>query len=313
MAWMRPTDAVWVTLPLFALCFAVRRWRRPWLLAALVAGLAAGAAEWVIEAYADYGGLAQRLSDASRIQGGLGWQLAFDDQLRSLGGRTLCRPCIGDAPHPVVTLWWFALPVLAVLGLVVAVRAGRTARTLVPLACATTAAVPYLLLIGYAAPRFLLPAYALLAIPVADALVHLVTAPGRRWRPVVVTVVALGLAGHLAVQFAVLDRTADRSTANRRDWSRSAADLHRLGVRPPCVLTGHYAIPVAFYAGCASAQTGGHDHSTTPARLQRTARSTPVAVLTPAGGRPPAFARSWPAERTGTLQAYVAPFVHRGG
>ncbi|WP_367320061.1 hypothetical protein [Streptomyces sp. HUAS ZL42] len=313
MALMRPGDAVWVVLPLLFLSFAVRRWRRPRLLVALVAGSAAGAAPWVIEAYAGHGGLAQRLSDASRIQGGLGWHLAFDDQVRSLGGRTLCRPCIEAAPHPAVTLWWFVLPVLAVLGLVVAVRAGRTARTLVPLVCATAAAVPYLLLIGYAAPRFLLPAYALLAIPVADALVHLVTASGRGLRPVVVTAVALALTGHLAVQFVVLERTVDRTTVSHRNWSRAAADLHRSGVRPPCVLTGYYAIPVAFYAGCASAQTSGHDVSTTPARLERTARSTPVAVLTPAGARPPAYARSWPAERAGTMQAYVAPFVHRGG
>ncbi|MFF3331097.1 hypothetical protein ACFYWX_16270 [Streptomyces sp. NPDC002888] len=313
MAWMRPMDAVWTVLPLLALTVAVRRSRRPRLLAALLVGLVAGAAQWVVEAQVAYGGLMQRLSDASRIQGGLGWNLAFDDQLRSLGGRSLCRPCVGAMPHPAVTVWWFALPVLAVLGLVLAVRARRTARTLVPLACAVTAAVPYLLLIGYAAPRFLLPAYALLALPVADALVHLVTAARGAWRPVVVTAAVLGLAGHLAVQFAVLEGTVHRTTVAHRDWARTANDLHRLGVRPPCVLTGHEAVPIAFYTGCASRQPRGHDTSITEAGLVRAARATPVAVLTKPGAEPPAFARTWSARQAGELTVYVAPFVLREG
>src|SRR5690349_2077042 len=42
MAWMRPTDAVWATLPLLVLVVCVRRWRRPALLGALVGGLVAG-------------------------------------------------------------------------------------------------------------------------------------------------------------------------------------------------------------------------------------------------------------------------------
>ncbi|KMS66096.1 membrane protein, partial [Streptomyces leeuwenhoekii] len=123
------------------------------------------------------------------------------------------------------------------IGLAVAVRAGRTARTLVPLACAATAALPYLFTIEYAAPRFLQPAYALLAIPVADALWHLVRTPAGRWRPWPAALVAVALAGHLAVQLTVLVHTVDRNTDSRRDWARTAATLHRLGVRPPCLLT----------------------------------------------------------------------------
>ncbi|MFJ8113571.1 hypothetical protein [Streptomyces sp. NPDC096132] len=307
MAWMRPTDAVWATLPLLVLLVGVRRWRRPALLVALVGGLAAGAAEWVIEAYVSYGGLAQRLSDASRIQGGLGWNIAVMDQLRGLSGRTLCRPCTGALPPAVVTLWWFTLPVLAVCAALVAVRARRAATTLVPLACAASAAVPYLFLIGYAAPRFLLPAYALLAVPVAALLVHLVRAPGRIRRPLTVALMTVALAGHLAVQFAVLEHTVRRTTASHREWARTAAGLHRLGVRPPCVLTGHNYVPIAYYAGCSSAATGGHDVNTTAAALHRTARRVPVAALVPPGGAPPSYARSWTPARAGYLLVYMAP------
>ncbi|GAA3494819.1 hypothetical protein GCM10019016_019190 [Streptomyces prasinosporus] len=304
MAWMRPTDAVWVTVPLFVLALAHRHGR---LLLALAGGLVAGGAEWVIEAYAGFGGLAERLAEASRIQGGLGWQIAVDDQLRSLGGRALCRPCTGSMPHPVVTLWWFVLPLLAVLGLIVAIRAGRVLPTLLPLACAATAALPYLFMIGYAAPRFLQPAYALLALPVADALWRLVRTPRGRWRPAVAALVALGLAGHLAVQLTVLVHTVDRNVDSRRDWARTADALHRLGVRPPCLVTGYEAIPIGYYTGCSSGATSGNNENTTVGEILRTADRVPVAALTGPGGAPPRYARPWPVHRIGDLEVRVAP------
>jgi hypothetical protein len=304
MAWMRPTDAVWVTLPLLVLAVTTRR---PRPLAALLAGLAAGSAEWVIEAYVRYGGLFQRLSEGSRIQGGLGWHNAVPDQLRSMNGRMLCRPCTADMPNPVLGLWWFALPLLALLGAVLAVRARRASATLVPLACALSAAFPYLFLIGYAAPRFLLPAYALLALPVADALVRLVSGARDTWRPVAVTLVTIGLAGHLTVQYAVLAHTVDRTRADRVAWSRLAGELHRLGVRPPCLITGDRSIPVAFYAGCHSAAIAGHDRNTTPAGIGRTAERLPTAALVPPGARPPSYARDWTPVRYGEVRVYLAP------
>ncbi|MEU7380419.1 hypothetical protein AB0A91_10510 [Streptomyces sp. NPDC042207] len=304
MALMRPMDAVWAVLPLLVLAL-LERHGKP--LAALLAGLVAGSAEWVIEAFVSYGGLLQRLSDGSAIQGGLGWHFAVADQLRSLGGRALCRPCTGAQPNPAVTAWWYVLPLLALLGLVLAVRARRPPPTLIALACAATAAFPYLFLIGYAAPRFLLPAYVLLALPAADALVHLVGAPNGRRRRLAVSLVALGLAGHLAVQYAVLAHTVHRTTADRRVWSGTAATLHGLGVRPPCLLAGEEAIPIAFYTGCGSASTSGPNTNSTPAAIERAARSLPVAVLTTADGTPPAYARTWPSHRYGDLRLYVAP------
>ncbi|MEV5985481.1 hypothetical protein AB0L85_10705 [Streptomyces sp. NPDC052051] len=308
MAWMRPTDAVWTTLPLFVLLVLVRRWRRPLPFLALAGGLAAGALEWVVEAYVAYGGLARRLSDGSQAQGGLGWHLALLDQMRSLGGRALCRPCAGAMPYPLVTAWWFVLPLLAALAAAMAVgRAGRTSRTLVPLACAATAAIPYLFLIGYAAPRFLLPAYALLAIPVADALLHLVTAPDGRRRRIVSVLVALGLVVHLGVQLTVLHGLVERTTADRHTWSRIAADLHRLGLRSPCLLTGEEAIPIAFYAGCSSAATSGNNTNSTAAAIADTARRVPTAHLGTTTGRRPSYTRGWTAYTVEGVRVLVAP------
>ena len=51
---------------------------------------------------------------------------------------------------------------------------------LLPAACGLCVAAQYLFMIDYAAPRFLLPAYALLAVPAADGLAFLVTGAGPR-------------------------------------------------------------------------------------------------------------------------------------
>nr|WP_153450406.1 hypothetical protein [Streptomyces smaragdinus] len=320
MALMRPMDAVWVCLPLLVAGVTVRRWRYGRLSLALVAGLAAGAAEWVIEAYTGYGGLGRRLHDASLIQGGLSWNVAVDDQLRSLGGRTLCRPCTGGMPDPGVYVWWLVFPVLAAVGLVMAVRARRAVgATALPLACAVAAAFPYLFLIGYAAPRFLQPAYALLAIPVASGLVSLVRAtPRGAWRTTAVTLAAVALAGHLVAQLNVLHQLVDRTTDNHRDWALTAAALNRTGVRPPCVLTGHAAIaphiPIAFDAACSSADIDGHNRNTTAATLAREGRRIPVAVLTTRTTPPPSFARGWRLIHLHReVYAYVGPAVQGFG
>lgn len=119
--------------------------------------------------------------------------------------------------------------------------------------------------------------------------------------------VALGLAGHLAVQYTVLTRTVDRTTASHRDWARTAAELHRLGVRPPCLLTGHLAIPIAFYTGCRSVQTQGHNANTTAAGIAGSAERLPVAALTTPKGEAPEFARTWERHRVAGLLLHVAP------
>lgn len=322
---MRPPDAVWLVVPPAAAALWVRRWRRPALFAVLGAGLLLGCAEWVIEAYADYGGLAERLRLAGRIQGGIGRHFAVDDQIRALDGRSLCRPCDVPWRHKATAGWWFALPFLTAGGIAATARARSRAVAVLPPLVACGLAFPYLFTIDYAAPRFLLPAYALLALPVAECLWWLTgTVPGAvggaapgsvrgHPRPVVTALVAAALVGHLGVQYAVLARAVHNNRVMRRSYDAVAAALHRAGVRPPCVLSGSAAVPLAFYAGCASRDTGGPDASVTPAALVTRARSEPVAVVVAPGGTPPGYARSWASvplpgapQLTG-YRAYVAP------
>lgn len=311
---LRPPDGFWLALPLVGAAFLVRAWRHWAVFAAIASGLAAGGAEWVAESYLRYGGVVSRLQTSGRVEGGISWHLAFADQLRALGGRTLCRPCNVPWSNKVDSLWWLALPVLAAGGVAVARKGRRLPSVLLPALCGVSMAVPYLLLVNYAAPRFLLPTYALLALPVADCLWWLAAGAGRpKLRPVATGLVTLVLAAHLTVQYAVLTNTVTRNVTAHADYGRIAADLRGLGVRRPCLVTGTNAIPIAYYAGCASGSTSGNNSNITVRGITDTAEHRPTAVLVPAGQRPPAYARTWTGHRLPDVQqggpytAYVAP------
>ncbi|HWU11635.1 MAG TPA: hypothetical protein VN520_35690, partial [Streptomyces sp.] len=279
-------DGFWLTLPLALAVVLVPGRRLPGLCAALVGGLVAGCAPWTAEAYARYGGLGTRLHRAGEIQGGLGWNFAVDDHLRSLAGRTLCRPCDIAWESPATAVWWVALPFLTAGGIAAARRAGRGTAAVLATATGVSTAVPYLFLVEYAAPRFLLPAYAMLAVPVAEYVVHLFARPRLTRRPAGCAALTLALAAHLAVQLSVLSQVVRTSHATSTRFTAVAGELNRLGVRPPCVVSGDDAVPVAYYAGCASRQTGGHDASITPEALRALARRVPTAVLAAEDGRP---------------------------
>jgi hypothetical protein len=299
-ALVRPGDALYLAAVLGIAVLAVRRWRRWDLLAAVVIGFAAGAVEWVIEAYVSFGGPLNRLHEAGAEQGGFGFHLAFWDELRAVNGPTLCRPCTVGLRYPVLSLWWLALPVLVILGVIAARRAGRLGPSALAAASALGLAFQYLFLINYAAPRFLLPAYALAVIPVTDAAGWLVTGVRRELRPPVITLVGVVILVQLLIQAAVLQHQVQEKISFLGDYGRIAADLRTLGVRPPCLIKGDQDIPIAFYAGCASAP--GVTASGTAVGGSAT---EPVAVLVAPGQLPPAYARDWTLHQLPGIQSQL--------
>jgi len=306
-ALVRPGDALYLAAALGIAVIAVRQWRRWQLLAAVVIGFAAGAADWVIEAYVRFGGPLNRLHEAGAEQGGFGFHFALWDELRAVNGPTLCRPCTVGLRYPELSLWWLALPVLVILGCYAAHRAGRLASSVLAAACGLSLAFQYLFLINYAAPRFLLPAYALAVIPVADAIGGLLTGIQRNMRGPAALLVAVALGVQLLIQATVLQHQVTEKVSFFGDYNRIAADLRSLGIRPPCLVKGAQDIPVAFYAGCASAPGVAAGRKVTE----------PVAVLVAPGQPPPAYARGWTLHELPGIQsqllkvnAYVAP---RGG
>ncbi|MEV6673094.1 hypothetical protein [Streptomyces sp. NPDC051162] len=310
----RAPDGVWLALPLLAVCAAVPARRRPGTVAAVLGGLALGGAQWAVEAYVRFGGITRRLDISSDTEGGMGAHLGggLSAAYRGLGGPLLCRPCRIAAPPLTHSLWWLLLPVLLAAACALALRARHhRAVTLLPVACALSLAVPYLLLLDYSAPRFLLPTYALAALPVAGlAAQALRSVRGGRARTGAAALLCAVLAAHLAVQLGELRaNTADARDTTVR-YRRAADGLERLGLRAPCLVSGPRAQPIAYEAGCASAQTMGNNRSTTTAALERAAAREPMAVLyDPGDGYLPPYARGWrPHPLRGTdWVAYVAP------
>jgi hypothetical protein len=293
-ALVRPGDALYLSAALLIATVAVRRWRRWKLALATVTGFLAGAADWVIEACLRFGGPLARLQGASGEQGGFGLHLGILDELRALNGPILCRPCTTAMTEPAASSWWFALPALAVLGILAARRRGQAYSAVLATMCALAVAFQYLVLLGYGAPRFLLPVYALLAIPAADALGWLAVGLRRSLRPVTVTLLAALLLAQLTVQHQVLEREVARYTSFFRGYGQAAAALHALGVKPPCLINGYESIPVAFYSGCGSAASAqAAAESGQPLR---------VAVIELPHMPPPAYATGWQRVRLASLR-----------
>ncbi|MEV0256447.1 hypothetical protein AB0H82_19565 [Streptomyces sp. NPDC050732] len=305
---MRPNDGVALGVPLLVAALVVPGRRARGRVLAVLGGLAAGALPWIVEAYVRFGGVRERLTEASEVQGDLRPLLSLAHHLTVMDGPLLCRPCTGDGIRPIALEWWLVLPVLVGVGLwsVRGLRPedrGARPPAPAPLPCcllaaaaALAVALPYLLLVPYAAPRFLLPAHALLAPAAALGVLALVRAARASRRPLVgLAALGLVLAGHLAVQLPLVHGNARIQAGARGDWARIAEVLHDHGVgagtggartggagtgSTPCVLGGNASvIPVAYVAGCAPAAP---DDPLRPAAL----------VLRAAD--PPHWARSWP-------------------
>jgi hypothetical protein len=291
-ALIRIGDAVFLVAVLVAAALAVRAWRRWPVIVAMVAGMVAGAAEWVAEAYARFGGPIERLHLASAEQAGLGLRFGVWAELRSVNGPTLCRPCTVAWKYPVLSIWWLALPLLVAAGVLTARRAGRRGSAALAAVCALGLAAQYLFGISYAAPRFLIPAYALAAIPVADLIAYLVARTRPAERPAMRALIGLVLAGQLITAHAVLMRQVADTAKLHEDYATVAADLHRLGISAPCLINGSQRIPIAFYAGCASTPNPIHIE---PALATQANPGGPwrFALLEWRRSRPPAYARGW--------------------
>jgi len=298
---VRPGDALFLSGGLVLAVLAARSWRRWEPIAAIAAGLVAGCAEWVAEAYVRFGGPLARLHAAGAEQGGFGLHLAIWDELKAANGPTLCRPCTLGLRYPELSLWWLALPVLVLIGVVVARRSGHLRSSFLAAACALCVAFQYLFLINYAAPRFLLPAYALAVIPVADALAWLLTGVRADLRQWTSTLVVVALAAQVLIQLVVLNHQVAEKVTFFGDYTKIATELHHLGVRAPCLIKGEQDIPIAFYTGCGSA-------GSMATALSRDGAGR-VAVLEYSHVPPPGYAQQWRLYRLHGIRTAILKLV----
>ncbi|MHB1432620.1 MAG: hypothetical protein ACYCVZ_10955 [Streptosporangiaceae bacterium] len=243
---IRFQDAAFAIAPLGVALLAVPAWRRYDVLAALVAGGLAGTAEWVWEDVAFYGSVAARMHAMASQPPKAGIYFSLIDQLRLLDGPNYCGSgyCPG-LQYPQLFYWWLALLLLVILGLF----AGRTMHFV---SCAVAVAVAlsilgaYTLFMPIAAPRYMLPILAVLAVPAADGIAWLATRANLRL--VTVPAVAVFLIAEVVTQHFVLRTEIAATGPTGHAWVIEARDLSKLGVKSPCFLAG--ATPVAYYLGC---------------------------------------------------------------
>ena len=256
---MRPQNVVFVLAPALLAPVVVRGWRQPRVLAAMGAGIAAGLAEWVVEAGLWFGGLGHRITLARQEPPTLGLHFSLLTQVKTLSGPWYCDPttttgCHPQFSYPAIYIWWLAFFGLAALGLYAVWRRPARASSVFALVTGVWVAALYIFLVPFGAPRYFLPAWALLAVVAADGIAWLVTVPKRKtaWA------VAAGvfLASWAVSQHVVLTgETA--GAASGRQFAAKAEHLKRLGVKPPCAIGSQY---VAYYVGCTAPWVGGTIH-----------------------------------------------------
>jgi hypothetical protein len=250
---VRPTDATFLIAGLALLtCVELHGARRRLMLLALVAGLAVGWGEWLIEAMVSFGGISSRLHVAG-TENTTGLHFALGAQMSTLAGPGLCRAsCVHPSAAIVDRLWWYALVPLTALGVVAARRERNLLPSLAATVLALVLAVQYIFMISYSAPRFLLPTYALLAIPCAQGATYLV-ARASRHHAVALTAAVAAFAVFLALQIDVLEANIVPPGTKAADRHLDVARVLRAdGVHSHCVVEGYEAAPTAYALGCGS-------------------------------------------------------------
>lgn len=273
-ALVRPSDSLWLVMPLGVAWLVLKPWRRLAVFAAIAIGEIAGWSAWIIEAFARFGGPLSRLQLSSDMLGGthlypdLGlvrlylklWStgqmgaVSLDVPARLRGGAatiaTVHLPSIGTAG----LLWWTAAILALAAGLVGAWRARRTDGIvfLMPLAVGLSVAFPYLFMMRYAQLRFLLPAIGLLVIPLAYGVL---AAGGLRGRlpKVLAPVVAVAVTAVLVVtQTTFTPRLHDVVAGADRAESAVVKSLSMAGFDGQCAIAGESVFNIAYQTDCAA-------------------------------------------------------------
>jgi hypothetical protein len=247
---LRPTDALVTAAPLLAGGLLLRRWRSWQAAVAIIVGLAAGWTQWLIESYARFGGPSARLRDTAEMNAA-GFHFLLVKHLEVLGGNLGCNPGVDCGPVSVnAVVWWSAAAVLVTVALIATRRPGRPVLLLV-LAVAGAVSAPYVVFTDYTVPRYLLALYALVALPAAIGLIVL-TRARPPFRQLIAVALSALVALHAAVQVSIFHRVVAEHADRRAQDDALAPAVSALGIRPPCLVFGDYAVTVAYHLRCES-------------------------------------------------------------
>ena len=231
-ALIRPLDAVVLTAALVLVPLAVRRATVSWV-AFLVLGLAAGWAPWLIEMTGRFGSPADAFAAAARLGHTGRWSL-FENVRQYLALSD--GPSIGPVVNPGVpasgVLWLLGLAVLVTLGIRAASSRGLLASLVVPAAAGVALAAEYVVFTDAQAPRFLLPALAVLTIPAGFGLASILARIREREGVPAARMVAIVAATLVVVwgvlQFVIATRVEAGVTEQRASAQRAGFRIREL-------------------------------------------------------------------------------------
>ena len=300
VALMRPSDSVWLAVPLGVA--ALLRGRSGWrLLGVLLAGGVLGWLPWIAEAFARFGGPVQRVRTAS-ASARMDTYVNIDLQLRLSDGGVAC--CFGRFREPFIpveaAVWWVFFVAFAVVAVFACTGAARRAAILAS-ATAVSLGFTYLFFTQFAYVRFLLPAYALAAVAAAMGVVASHRGPpSRAWgvgQAGVLLAVSLVLSWVGYWHLTVLTDLTGRDARNRA-VALAVADAAREVTRldSPCFVVGTRAPQIAYALGCRAPGINRRAQlRNEPAILERRAQGDAVAAFWRFRPDDDSFAHSWQA------------------
>jgi hypothetical protein len=244
MALVRPPDALALAAALGAIAVVRGRLDRQFA-TALLAGFVAGSLPWFAEVSVRFGGPLEALRVAGQQS-----HVAVAGPLHTLAqhlaltdGPTLGPDAAGIAPAAIA--WWAGLGALVVFG----IRGARDGRSAVIAAMVSGAvlAATYVVAIGGLAPRFLIPAIALLVIPAAEGVRTVL----RSRRIAASLVLGLALIASAAWQVSTATAIESAARADRDRYQRVGLALAVAAGGRPCAFGSTEGFPqIAYASGC---------------------------------------------------------------
>jgi hypothetical protein len=299
MALVRPADALVLSGALAVYVLLFRR-SSSGELVSVGAGLVIGWGAWLVEMSVRFGGPARAIREAAA----LGHLTALGVGERVVQNLALSNgPTIGPEAHPHVplagVLWWGTTAALAGVA-VVRTRSPMRGAVLCAVLGGSALAAEYLVLVSGLAPRFLLPAYAVLSLPSAAGLLSLLT--GGAARRIGGAAAAAILAGLTVWQVGTAHTIGTNAAAARQEVASVGVEVRGLADGDPCVVASAAAFPqLALASRCAGRGLAGTDAaslaalrgSVSPSDRLFVALPTSPPAGSPLASMPAAFPEGW--------------------
>jgi hypothetical protein len=261
-ALIRPLDAVVLTAALLLLPIVGRRATLSWI-GLLLLGLVAGWAPWLAEMTARFGSPGEAFAAAARLGHTGRWSL-FENARQYLALSN--GPSIGPVANPDIpvsgALWLGGLAILVVMGITAARGRGLLLALAVPIAAGIALAAEYVLFTDAQAPRFLLPALALAAVPAGLGLISIVTEIREREgvgpvRFIAIAIISIIVIGLVVVQVGIGAKVEAGVAGQRAAADHAGFEVRRLAGGEPCFVYSEASFPiVGFSADCRAAPLG---------------------------------------------------------